>query len=77
MASTQTSRQVKSSNLFWSSINSGTKGDLKAVDKEQIIEWMREQFYLRLLDLQKYFKKQYDVVFDRLQSYHNFSKKRE
>ena len=35
---------------------------------------MREQFYLRLSDFQKYFKKQYDVVFDGLQSYHNLLK---
>ena len=52
----------------------GTKGYLKAVEKEQIIEWMRTQIYLRLSDLQKFLKKQYDVVFDRLQSYYNLLK---
>ena len=31
----------------------GTKGYLKAVEKEQIIESMRTQIYLRLSDLQK------------------------
>ena len=31
---------------------------------------MRAQSYLRLSDLQKYLKKQYDVVFDILQSYY-------
>ena len=52
----------------------GTKGYLKAVEKEQIIEYMRTQIYLRLSDLQKFLKKQYDVVFDRLQSYYNLLK---
>ena len=52
----------------------GTKGYLKAVEKEQIIEQMRTQIYLRLSDLQKFLKKQYDVVFDRLQSYYNLLK---
>lgn len=40
----------------------GTQGYLKAEEKEQIIEWVRAQNYLRLSDLQKYLKKQYDVV---------------
>ena len=31
-----------------------------AVEKEQIIKWMRTQNYLRLSYLQKYLKKQYD-----------------
>ncbi len=35
---------------------------------------MRTQIYLRLSDLQKFLKKQYDVVFDRLQSYYNLLK---
>ena len=35
----------------------GTKGYLKAVEKEQIIEWMMAQVYLRSSDLQKYKKK--------------------
>ena len=48
----------------------GTQGYLKVVEKEQIIKWMRAQNYLRLSDLQKYLKKQYDVVFDILQSYY-------
>ncbi len=54
----------------------GTQGYLKAVKKEKIIELMRAQSYLRLSDLQKYLKKQYDydVVFDRLQSYYNLLK---
>ena len=52
----------------------GTKGYLKAVEKEQIIEQMRTQIYLRLSDLQKFLKKQYDVVFDRLQSSYNLLK---
>ena len=50
------------------------QGYLKAVEKEQIIEWMRAQSYLRLSDLQEYLKKQYDVVFDILQSYYNLLK---
>ena len=52
----------------------GTQGYLNAVEKEQIIEWMRSQSYLRLSDLQEYLKKQYDVVFDILQSYYNLLK---
>ncbi len=32
----------------------GTQGYLKAVEKEQIIEWIRAQNYLRLSDLQEY-----------------------
>ncbi len=35
---------------------------------------MRAQSYLKLSDLQAYLKKQYDVVFDRLQSYYNLLK---
>ena len=52
----------------------GTQGYLKAVEKEQIIEWMRAQSHLRLSDLQEYLKKQYYVVFDRLQIYYNLLK---
>ena len=44
------------------------------VEKKQIIEWMRAENYLRFSDLQKYLKKQYDVVFDILQSYYNLLK---
>ena len=36
-----------------------TKGYLKAVKKEQVIEWMSVQSYLRLSNLQKYLNKQY------------------
>ena len=32
---------------------------------------MRAQSHLRLSDLQQYLRKQYDVVFDRLQSNYN------
>ena len=35
---------------------------------------MKAQSYLRLSDLQEDLKKQYDVVFDRLQSYYNLLK---
>ena len=49
----------------------GTQGYLKTIEKEQKIEWIRTQIYLRLSDLQKFLKKQYDVVFDQLQSYYN------
>jgi transposase len=49
----------------------GTQGYLKTIEKEQKIEWIRTQIYLILSDLQKYLKKQYDVVFDQLQSYYN------
>ena len=40
------------------------QGYLKAVEKEKIIEWVRTQNYLRLSNLRKYLKKQYDVIFD-------------
>jgi transposase len=52
----------------------GIQGYLNAVEKEQIIEWMRAQSYLILSYLQKYLKKQYDVVFERLHSYYNLLK---
>ena len=52
----------------------GTQGYLKTIEKEQKIEWIRTQIYLRLSDLQKFLKKQYDVVFDILQSYYNLLK---
>ena len=51
--------------------DNGTQGYLKTIEKEQKIEWIRTQIYLRLSDLQKFLKKQYDVVFDQLQSYYN------
>ena len=35
---------------------------------------MRAQNYLRFSDLQKYLKKQYDVVFESNQSYYNLLK---
>ena len=56
----------KSSTVLWR--RKFKNSILKAVEKEQIIEWMRAQSYLRLSDLQKYLKKQYDLVFDILQS---------
>ncbi len=62
----------KSSTVLWH--RKFKKSILKAVEKEQIIEWMRVQSYLRLSDLQKYLKKQYYVVFDILQSYYNLLK---
>ena len=52
----------------------GRQGYLNAEEKEQIIEWLRAQDYLRLSDLQKYLKKQYDVVFESNQSYYNLLK---
>ena len=63
----------KSSNILWgrkfkNSIILEHKVSILAVEKEQIIEWMRAQRYLKLSDLQEYLKKQYDVVFELLQS---------
>ena len=52
----------------------GTQGYLKAVKKEQIIQWIRGQSHLKLSDLKKKSKKQYDVVFYLLQSYYNLLK---
>ena len=61
--------------MYLSVLHAGSaECELKAVEKEQIIEWVRAQNYLRLSDLQKYLKKQYDVVFDILQSYYNLLK---
>ncbi len=53
------------------------KGYLKAVEKNQIIECMRAQNYLRLSDLQKFLKKQYDVVIMSYKVIIIYSKKRE
>ncbi len=52
----------------------GTQGYLKAKEKEQIIEWLRAQDYIRLSDLQNYLQKQSDVVFESNQSYYNLLK---
>ena len=52
----------------------GTQGYLKAVEKEQIMEWRRAQSNLRLSDLQNYLKKQYDVFFESNQSYYKLLK---
>ena len=40
------------------------------MEKEQIIEWLRAQDYLILSDLRKSLNRQYDLVFDILQSYY-------
>ena len=45
--------------------------------KNQIIECMRAQNYLRLSDLQKFLKKQYDVVIISYKVIIIYSKKRE
>ena len=55
----------------------GIQGYLNAAEKEQIIEWMRAKIYLKLWHLQKYLKKQNDIVFDILQSYYNWLKEKE
>ena len=58
--------------MYLSVLHAGSaECELKAVEKEQIIQWMRAESYLKLSDLQKYLKKQYDVVFDILQSNYN------
>ena len=44
------------------------------MEKEQIIEWLRAQDYLILSDLRKSLNRQYDLVFDILQSYYNLLK---
>ena len=53
----------------------GKQGYLKAEEKDQTIEWLRAQYYLRLSDLQNYLQKEYDVVFEYNQSYYSLLKK--
>ncbi|EDX71110.1 hypothetical protein MC7420_4297 [Coleofasciculus chthonoplastes PCC 7420] len=52
----------------------GRAGYLKSEEKEQTIQWLREQDYLRLSDLQKYLQEQYNVVFESNQSYYSLFK---
>jgi putative transposase len=52
----------------------GRSGYLKPEEKEQTIQWLREQDYLRLSDLQKYLQEQYNVVFESNQSYYSLFK---
>jgi hypothetical protein len=47
------------------------------LEKEQIIEWLMAQDYLILSDLRKSLNRQYDLVFDILQSYYNLLKEPE
>ncbi len=55
----------------------GTQGYLKPQEKEKTIEWLREQDYLRLSDLQNYLQKEYNVVFESNQSYYSLLKEAE
>ena len=55
----------------------GTQGYLKAEEKEQIIEWLRAQDYLRLSDLQNYLQKQYNVVLNLIKVIIIYLKRRE
>jgi len=52
----------------------GRQGYLKSEEKDQIIQWLREQEYLRLSDLQNYLQEQYDVFFESNQSYYSLFK---
>ncbi len=55
----------------------GTQGYLKAEEKEQIIDWLRAQDYLRLSDLQNYLQKQYNVVLNLIKVIIIYLKRRE
>ncbi|MEQ8999632.1 MAG: IS630 family transposase, partial [Coleofasciculus sp. B1-GNL1-01] len=55
----------------------GRAGYLKPEEKDQTIQWLREQDYLRLSDLQGYLREQYNVVFESNQSYYSLFKEAE
>ncbi|MEQ8971720.1 MAG: IS630 family transposase [Coleofasciculus sp. C1-SOL-03] len=52
----------------------GRQSYLKLEEKDQTVQWLREQDYLRLSDLQNYLQEQYNVVFESNQSYYSLFK---
>lgn len=52
----------------------GRQGYLKPEEKAKIIEWLKEQDYLRLSDLKNHLEKEYSVVFESNQSYYSLFK---
>jgi transposase len=52
----------------------GTKSELKPQEKEQVINWLREQEYLRLSDLKIYLEREYNIIYKSNQSYYNLLK---
>lgn len=52
----------------------GSQGYLKPEEKVKVIQWLKEQPYLRLSDLKNHLKKEYNVVFESDQSYYSLFK---
>ena len=52
----------------------GSQGYLKPEEKVKVIQWLKEQNYLRLSDLKNYLEKEYNVVFESDQSYYSLFK---
>lgn len=48
----------------------GTKSQLKPEEKNQVINWLREQEYLRLSDLKNYLEREYKIFYKSNQSYY-------
>jgi transposase len=48
----------------------GSKSDLKPEEKEQVINWLREQEYLRLSDFKNYLQREYNIIYKSNQSYY-------
>lgn len=53
----------------------GSKSYLKPSDKARVIEWLRQQDYLRLGDLKRYLDQEYEVVYASDESYYALFKK--
>ena len=52
----------------------GTKSELKPEEKDQVINWLREQEYLRLSDLKIYLEREYNISYKSNQSYYSLLK---
>jgi putative transposase len=48
----------------------GRKSQLKPEEKEKVINWLREQEYLRLSDLKNHLEREYDIIYKSNQSYY-------
>lgn len=48
----------------------GSKGYLKASSKAKVVEWLRQQPYLRIGDLKRHLDQEYDVVYASDESYY-------
>lgn len=52
----------------------GSQGYLKSAEKVKVIQWLKEQDYLRLSDLKNHLENEYNVVFESDQSYYSLFK---